>query len=239
MLASIFMAPSLVKAEIISPMMAPSASNLGISVSGHAEVDAKPDVAYADIGVVTQAATQADAASQNATKMDAVKAALTKSGVADIDIKTNYYQIEPQYDYRSSPAVLTGYQVSNFLKVTIRNLPKAGLIVDHATQAGANQVNGVNYDLADRNQVEAQALAAAVTNARSKADLMAGVAGVTVGRLLNLDETNQEQPRPVMPMMMNRAMASSAASAPTTSLTPDTIVITADVTALYAIGYGK
>ena len=100
MLASIFMAPSLVKAEIISPMMAPPVSNLGISVSGHAEVDAKPDVAYADIGVVTQAATQADAASQNATKMDAVKAALTKSGVADIDIKTNYYQIEPQYDYR-------------------------------------------------------------------------------------------------------------------------------------------
>jgi uncharacterized protein YggE len=215
------------------------ASPLGITVNGHAEVDAKPDVAYASLGVVTQAPAQVDAISQNAEKANAVKQALIKAGVADEDIKTDYYQVQPQYDYRSTPAVLVGYQVSNFFKVTIRNLPKAGVIVDHASQAGANQVNGITYDLSDRDQVEGQALASAVTNARSKADLVAGVAGVSVGRLLNLTETSNEPQQSPGPIFMRAEMAAAVPAAAPTPLRPQDIVITADVTALYAIGYVK
>jgi uncharacterized protein YggE len=230
----------LCSADEALPLIPYASSNQGISVTGHAEVNAKPDIAYANLGVVLQAPNQDDAVSQDATKADAVKAALIKAGVAEADIKTDYYQVQPEYDYKSSTPVLVGYQASNFFKVSIHNLPKAGVIVDKASQAGANQVNGVTYDLTDRTQVEAQALAAAVTNARSKADLMAGVAGVTVGRLLNLDETGEQtsQPRP-FPMFMRANAAAAAPAEPPTPLTPQDIVITADVTALYAIGYGK
>jgi len=211
-------------------------SQNGLTVTGHAEIDAKPDVAYADLGVVVQAPAQADAVAMAATKSAAVKAALIKAGVLDDDIKTDYYQVSPQYDDRTTPSVLVGYQVSNFFKVAIHNLPKAGVIVDRATDAGANQVNGVTFDLIDRDSVEGQALAAAVTNARSKADLMAGAAGVTLGRLINLTETSNDQS---LPRPMFFAAARAAAAPDTTPIQQQDIVITSDVTAFYAIGYGK
>ncbi len=209
----------------------------GISVTGHAEVDVKPDVAYATLGVVTEADDEADAVAKNATTATAVKQALLKGGVVDDDIRTQYYQIDPQYDYRSSPAVLAGYQVSDVFKITVHNLAKAGVIVDHATQAGANQVEGITFDLADRSQVEGEALAAAVANARSKADLMAGAAGVSLGRLIDLAEVTTPTRGPVYPMMMRAAEPSPPP--PTTPITPQDINIIADVTALYSIGYGK
>jgi uncharacterized protein len=236
-LCCILIASSAAVAQNIDAATPSAPISNGISVRGHAEIDAKPDVAYATLGVVTQAAIQADAVTQNATKSQAVRDALLKGGVADADIQTQYYQIEPQYDYRSSPAVLVGYQVTNEVKVTIHNLEKAGVIVDHATQAGANQVDGVTYDLSDHSLVEGQALAAAVANARSKADLMAGAAGIMVGRLVNLAEVSSQNPGPVYPMMM-RAAAEPSSQA-TTPLAPQDIDITADVTAFYTIGYGK
>ena len=225
--------PAVVQAEDNAPE-----STQGITVNGHAEVDAKPDVAYASLGVVVQSLSQTDAVAQDAAKSDAVKDALLKAGVSNDDIKTESYQVQPQYDYRTSTAVLTGYQVSNFFKVAIHNLPKAGVIVDRASQAGANQVDGITYDLSDRSQVEGQALAAAVTNAREKADLVAGVSGVSVGRLLNITETGEGAPPPVFPMY-RMAPAAAQAAQPTTPLKPADIVVTADVTALYSIGYGK
>jgi uncharacterized protein YggE len=223
------------KADVLPTPVTPTDSE--INVTGHAEIDMKPDVAYATLGVVTQAAAEPDAVSQNATKATAVKAALIKGGVAEDDVDTQYYQVSPQYDYRSTPAVLVGYQVTNEFKVTIHNLPKAGVIVDRASQAGANQVDGISYDLADKTGANNQALAAAVANARSKADLMAGAAGVSLGRLIELSEGTESSPRPVYPMMMRAAAAQSQQA--TTPLTPQDIVVTADVTAQYAIGYSK
>jgi uncharacterized protein len=215
-----------------------SVASTGITVSGHAEIDAKPDVAYAGLGVVTQSSSQDDAVAKNAAKSQAVKDALTASGIANADIETESYQVEPQYDYQSTPQVLTGYQVSNMIRVTIHDLSKAGLIVDKATQAGANQVDGVNYDLVNRHQVELQSLAQAVVLAHARAQVMADAAGVSLGRLINLtDSSSTPSPAPIYPMMMHAAMAPAAQ--PTTPLAPQMIDITSDVTALYSIGYGK
>jgi uncharacterized protein YggE len=219
------------------PIIPAQSTQNGITVSGHSEIDAKPDVAYATLGVTVQAPAQADAVSQAAAKSTAVKDALIKAGVANADIQQDSYQVQPQYDYHTSPGVLVGYQVANMFKVTIHNLPKVGVIVDKATQAGANQVNDVTYDLTDRSVVQGQALAAAVTNARSKADLMAGAAGVTVGRLISLQENGGQQTVRPMPMMFG--MARNVAAAPTTPIQQQDIIIDANVTAFYSIGYGK
>ncbi|MEO7716483.1 MAG: SIMPL domain-containing protein [Capsulimonas sp.] len=206
----------------------------GITSHGHAETKVKPDVLRATLGVTTISRNQADAVSSNAARVKAVLAALHAGGVTDKDIQTQYYTVQPQYDYKKSPAPLTGYQVSNSIQVTIRDLTKGGVIIDQATKAGATDVNGLAFDLSDRKKAEGAALVAAVANARSKADLMAGASGVSLGRLISLDEGGAPTYQPVMFNM--RAGASDAAE--TTPIVPQEIVVTADVTIVYDIDSG-
>ncbi|BDI34023.1 SIMPL domain-containing protein [Capsulimonas corticalis] len=206
----------------------------GITAHGHAETKVKPDILKATLGVTTISRSQADAVSANATRAKAVLAALHSGGVADKDIQTQYYTVQPQYDYKKSPAVLTGYQVSNSIQVTVRDLTKGGVIIDQATKAGATDVNDLTFDLSDRKKAEGAALVAAVANARSKADLMAGASGVSLGRLISLDEGTAPTFEPVM--FKSRAMAADTSD--TTPVVPQEIVVTADVTVVYDIDAG-
>jgi len=205
----------------------------GLTVHGHTEMKVKPDIAYVNIGVVTQARDSAQAVQDNAARATALLKALKQAGTADKDIQTQFYGVQPQYDYNSSPAVLTGYQVTNSVQVTVRDLTKVGQVIDKAAQAGGNQVNGVTFDLADRTQAEGQALAMAVTEARAKANVMAQAAGVSLGRLLNLSEGTAAT---FQPMMLERPMLMKAAAESSTPVSPQEITVTADVTAVYGMG---
>ena len=160
----------------------------GITAHGHGMMKVRPDLAYATVSVMTQSKDQAQSIADNSTSMKAVLAALKASGIVDKDIQTQFYTVEPQYDYRQSPAVLSGYQVTNALRVTFHDLAKIGIILDKASRAGATSVGGVAFDLADRHRIEGDALALAVADARSKADLMAGAAGVELGHIVSLSE---------------------------------------------------
>ena len=153
----------------------------GLTAHGHAELKVKPDIARLTVSVTTQAAQQAAAAQDNARRTTTLLAALKAAGVAEKDIQTQSYNVQPQYDYKPSPPVLTGFQATNSIEVTVRDLSKAGMIVDKATQSGATDVSGLSFDLADRTAAERQALALAVKDARAKADAMAQAAGVGVG----------------------------------------------------------
>ncbi len=206
----------------------------GLTVHGHAERKVRPDIAYVEVGVVTQARDSSQAVTDNATHATALMDALKKAGVADKDIQTQSYGVQPQYDYNTSPAVLTGYQVTNTVQVTVRDLARVGKIIDAATQAGGNQVNGVTFDLADRTAAEAQALAQAVAEARLKASVMAQAAGVSLGRLVQLSEGSEPT---VEPVVMERPMAMmKAAAAPSTPVSAQDISVSADVTAIYSLG---
>jgi uncharacterized protein YggE len=131
--------------------------------------------------------------------------------------------------------VLTGYQVTNSIRVTIRNLSKSGLIVDKATNAGANVVNGISFDLADRSKAQGIALIEAVRNARSKAELIAGAAGINVGHILSITEGSTPTIQPVM--FAKAAMAMTADAAPQTPIQTQDITVTSDVTVSYGIDY--
>jgi hypothetical protein len=205
----------------------------GITAHGHGMVKIKPDIAYATVSVVTQSRDQAQAITDNSTAMKSVMAALKSSFVADKDIQTQYYTVEPQYDYRITPAVLSGYQVTNTLRVTFHDVAKIGVILDKATRAGATSVGGVTFDLSDRHRVEGDALALAVADARSKADLMAGASGVQLGHLISLTEGAAPQVQPIP--IFRAAVASAEAPAPPTQIEPQMIQIDADATAVYTI----
>jgi len=204
----------------------------GITAFGHGEIKAKPDIAYATIGVTIQDRDQVAAVNADSLRSKAVMAALKSSQIADKDMQTQYYTVQPQYDYRISPALLTGYQVTNSIQVTFRDLSKIGIVLDKVTKAGATDVGGVSFDLADRSRVEGDALALAVANARRKADLMAGAAGVTLGKIISVSEGQRNIAQPI-PMM--RAMAAGPMQDTSTTIVPQQIEVTADATIVYSI----
>ncbi len=212
------------------PMIVPE----GITALGHGEVKVKPDIALVTVSVVTQSKDQAEAVSQNATRTTAALDALRAAGIAEKDIQTQSYTVEPQYDYRASPAVLTGYQVTNSVQATVRDLTKVGLVIDKTIGAGASQISGVSFDLADRGKAQAQALAIAVVTARLKAAVMAQAAGVELGRLLTMTEGGTTPP--IQPIFAMRAMAKAA---PETPIADQQITVTANATLVYAMGAAK
>lgn len=224
------------RANVVMPMP-PIQSILpeAISVSGHAEIKAQPDVAYLNMGVTTLGKTPDEASRLNATQTTALIAGLRKASVGAADIHTQGFFVQPQYDYRTQPAVLTGYQATNSIQVTVHVLANAGPLLDTATKSGATQVGDISFDLLNRQGVQRQALTAAVRDARSRAETLAAAAEVGVGRLLSLTDSTApvvvERPFP----MMRSAMAKSDEQAPT-PISPQQIVISADVSAMYAIG---
>ncbi len=224
------------RANVVLPMPTmQSALPEAISVSGHAEIKAQPDVAYLNMGVTTQGKTPDEASRLNATQTTALINALRRASIASADIQTQSFFVQPQYDYRATPAVLTGYQATNSIQVTVHTLANAGPLLDTAARAGATQVGDISFDLVNRQSVQRQALMAAVRDARARADALASAADVGVGRVLSLTDSTTptivERPYP----MMRTGMSASVAQPPT-PISPQQIVITADVSALYAIG---
>lgn len=221
--------------DLIRPVTTMNISE-GITAHGHGEVKVKPDIALITIAVNTQSRDQAQAGAQNAMQTTAVLKALREAGIAEKDIQTQSYTVQPQYDYDAKPPALTGYQVQNSIQATVRDLTKVGLVIDKTTAAGASQINGVSFDLSDRSKAESDALALAVAGARRKASVMADAAGVDLGRLLTLTEGSDAPP--VRPIFME-ARAMMAKSAPETPIADQQISVTADATLVYAMGAAK
>lgn len=202
----------------------------GITVHGHAEIKAPPDVAYVTFAVTVDSKSSTWAAHENAARSQAVMAALKQQGIAAKDLQTLQYTITPQYGTVNHKQVITGYEAVNTIQATVHSLAKVGAVIDAGTKTAGSLVQDTSFDLSDRRRVEGEALVAAIAIARSKADLMAGAAGVSVGPLINLTEDNGGGPMPVF-----RA-ASLSASMAQTPISPQQIVVSGDVTAVYAIG---
>ncbi|MGI6207235.1 MAG: SIMPL domain-containing protein [Anaerolineae bacterium] len=167
----------------------PSSLTRHITVVGQATVSASPDVARANIGVEIAAAQVSDAVSQVSTAMDAVLAALQEAGVAEEDIQTSEYTIffDPGFAGTDVPAEPT-YRVRNMVLVTIRQPERVGEVIQAAITAGANQIFGITFALADTSEVEAQAREMAVADAQRRAEELAALAGVTLGEVINVSE---------------------------------------------------
>jgi uncharacterized protein YggE len=172
-----------------------------ITMAGHGEVRATPDTAMLSAGVSTQGATAAAALAANNGRMQAVLAALKKQGVPDKDVQTANFSVSPQYANASGEAPrITGYQANNQVEVRLEDVGKLGTALDAVVTAGANQMNGVNFSIRNDADLLAQARAAAVTEARLKAETFAKAAGVSLGSILSISEAANEGPRPMYRM---------------------------------------
>jgi len=169
-----------------------------ISVTGTGAVTLAPDVAYFSAGVTQTNTNVIDAQNATNTATNAIIDALRAGGVdVDKDVKTSGYSVQPQYNYpmNGSP-MLTGYRVTNNVNVTVRDINKTGQLLNAVTQAGANQVGGVSFGLADPEVAGRAAREMAVQNARDKAETLAKAGGVSVGVVFSIEDQSSTPPAP-------------------------------------------
>jgi uncharacterized protein YggE len=165
-----------------------------ITVLGEGKVSLKPDIATINVGAEARAATVSEAKAEVDAQMAAITAALQEAGVSEKDIQTShygiYYEREPMPVLGEGTAVGVqgGYVVSNMVQVTVRDVEKAGGVLDAVVQAGANQVYGVTFTVADESTWQSQARADAMADARSRAQELAELAGVELGQVVSVSE---------------------------------------------------
>ena len=204
----------------------------GISVTGEGKVTVSPDVANIQLGIQAQGKTVADAQSQATKAMNDVMAALKANGVADNDIQTQYYNIQQitTWDNVKQQQIITGYQVSNIVSVKVRDVTKAGSVIDAVTVAGGDltRVNSIQFSLDDPTTSIDKAREKAMANANDKATQLAKFAGVKLGKPISISESSSTPPYPVYA----KDVAGSSSSTP---ISAGTLDITLDVQVLYAI----
>lgn len=162
-----------------------------ITVQGTGEVQNKPDCAQLTMGVQTQDLVADAAARENATRTDAVIKAVRAVGVAETDIQTSDYSINPQQQFEPNKApVITGYQVSNTVRITVRRLADVGKVIDAAIKAGANVAGGISFELNNDNAAKArdEAMTRAVADAKRKASILARASGLADFSLFRITE---------------------------------------------------
>jgi hypothetical protein len=199
-------------AQAVDPATAPEHT---ISVSGIGRVITTPDVADVQVGVSFTRVKVRDAQAAAATAMQAVIAALKKTGIADKDIQTTSLSLQPVYDYSSNgtPPRLTGYQIVNGVQATVRKLDTISDVIDGALAAGATTLDGINFRVSDPAAAEAQARDAAMKDARAKADALAKAAGVSINGVSSISEQSGSVPVP-QPQFAAGGAKDAAASTP-------------------------
>lgn len=188
-----------------------SAADAAIVVTGEGSVSAAPDYAAIGAGVVTRAKTAGEAVDANARAMAAVIAALTNSGIARNDIQTAQLSLQPVYTAPISGGEqkLTGFSVANQLTIKIRDLGKAGTILDKLVAAGATEIGAIDYLHANASALLDQARQAAIADARRKAELYAKAAGLNLGGVAFITEDSGSAP-PVFGKMLRAAPMAAA-----------------------------
>jgi uncharacterized protein len=194
----------------------------GITVQGTASVTSVPDRAELSFGVESQGETARSALAANAAEMRRVIAALKTAGATNV--KTQHVSLSPRYDERNQAQ---GFTASNSVSATLKEIGRAGAVIDAAVAAGANQVYGPSLSRGDATSLYRQALRAAVDDARTKAQALAAATGLSLGRVTAIVEGGGG-PQPLPFAAADKAMAES------TPIEPGTQDVTATVTVTFA-----
>ena len=188
-----------------------------ITVVGDAQAKIAPDTAVITFSVVTQNAQALTAQQDNARKSEAVKAAVeTVAASAKPEIKTSEYNLSPQQDYSGDRPKISGYEVKNTVSVSISDLAQVGAVIDAATKAGANSVEGIQFVLRENSPAQGDALALATRQAMTKAQ---AIAQSLDGRIVRVVES-LEGGAPVVPERNEYGSSNSSMSMNMTAAKP-------------------
>jgi uncharacterized protein len=186
-----------------------------IMVSGEGEATVAPDMALISLSVLREGITAREALDANTKAMSEVLAAMKAFGIAETDLQTSGFNIQPRYVYpdpnknETFNPKITGYTVMNTLGVRVRDLSKVGEVLDQSVTLGVNEGGNVTFVKDDASAVIEEARKKAVENAIAKAKTITSTAGVGIGRILEMSEQSF-QPGPMPMMQADMAMAKSA-----------------------------
>ena len=193
---------TLLLAMVVSfPVMAQSEQSMQrtISVSGEGIFKVEPDLARVRFGIITRDTDPEEARRRNAESARKAMNAVRNAGVDERKIKLESLRLQPAYEYNQETRrnEEVGFEATRSVVVEVNDLEKLPQIVAEIVQQGANRLDGIAYDLSDRNAVRNEALQQAVLHAREKATLMTTTLGVTIGPVLTIVEEGISIPQPV------------------------------------------
>ncbi len=203
-----------------------------ISLSGHGEVRATPDIAYVTSGVVTQGATAAEALAANTKAMTDLFAALKDSGIEDRDVQTSNFSVQPRYNFSNNQAPkMVGYDVSNNVTVTLRKVDTLGALLDRMVQSGSNQISGISFDVSKPDDAMDEARKLATEDATRKAKVYAKAMSIELGNVMQVSEGSAAQP----PMPMVRSTMMKVDAAPPVPMAAGEQTLAVDVNVIWEI----
>jgi len=184
-----------------------------ITITGQGQVSVKPDIAIVETGVVTQAKTAAEALTANTQAMQAVFDAIKELGIEDRDMRTSQFSVNAIHTRpeRGEASRISGYQVSNLVSITLRDLDRIGEVLDRVVSTGSNELRGIRFQVEKPGPLMDGAREEAVKDALRKAKIYVAAAGVALGPVLTINEHGGGgRPQPVFA----RAMAMEDSSVP-------------------------
>jgi uncharacterized protein len=191
------------------PALAETIPPAAISVTGEATVSVPPDQAQIEGGITSEAKTAREASDANNTAMGKVLLALKGAGIEEKDVQTSRLSLQPQIPpNRTGPAAIVSYRASKRVTVRLRDVTKVASVIDTLVGAGANEIGGINFLVTQASKLLDEAREQAIADARRKAEIYAGAAGVTLGAPLSISE--QGSPGPIPFRKMATGMAASA-----------------------------
>lgn len=202
-----------------------------ITIVGTSEILVSPSMAFVNIGVTTFSSKAADAQNKNAEKMEQVFDILLKLGIKEDDMKTTAYYISAHYDYNNNSSRMTGYDVTNSIQVTVRDLSLVSEVLDKTVEQGANLVNSISFGITEeeKENIYNEALVKALASAKTKAGALAESEGITLTIPARITEGTPEY---VIPTERDFEQSGKAEDA-TTPISGGTLKVKASVTAVY------
>jgi len=212
-----------------------SSQQEGIWVTGQGKVSAIPDITTLRLGIEAQEASVAEAQSKAAEAMNRVMTALTENGVPEKDIQTQYFSIRrvTKWDREKEEEVVVGYRVTNMVTAKIRDIDKAGSIIDVVAEAGGDltRIDSIDFSVDDPSAYYEEARQEAMAEARDKAEQLAELAGVTLGKPTYISEGIQVPPI-IRGVVYEEVLV---APAPETPISPGEMEISLSLQVAYAI----
>jgi uncharacterized protein YggE len=208
-----------------------------VTVQGDAELKVPADRANFEVSVVTGAATPEIALQENSARAEKVLSALQRGGLAEKEISSGQFVVNPQWSPRPRQAAsdwkpeIVGYTVTNTLRVQTKKTDKVGSFIAAAVKAGGNEVNGLHFDLADPRQYRQEAIRIATKRANEDARVLAVAADTSLGRVVSLN-LNNARSIPVRAMADSAFMAEAKMAPP---IIPGEVTVRASVTAVYEL----
>jgi uncharacterized protein YggE len=227
--------PPSIAGYVGAPVITSGQQQVGLWVNGEGKSKATPDVVLLSLGIEAESKTVARAQQDAAQAMDAVMKALKTNGVADKDIQTQRFSIQPvtQWNEDRQRQIITGYRVTNVAIAKIRKIDSAGSVIDAVAEAGGNltRIDNIGFSIEDPTPYYNEARAKAVEDAMAKAKQMASSADIRLGKLIYMSESTPYVP----PVAIRDYAVKAEAAAPTTPISPGELEIQVSVQMVYEI----